>query len=140
MFCVVPRLFRRLVNARGLVADGLFVCCVVYVGWCGYSFTEQINNFIKLDLCSREISKVRKGTGAFPAVFEGHKDYYGRDVVYVHDDGHFMLLSYGSDGVPDGLDYAKLLDVPVGKRRDNCLVPSRDTVLIDGHIWQGCAK
>ena len=108
MFRVVTRFFRRLVNARGLVADGLFVCCVVYVGWCGYSFTEQINNFIKLDLSAREISEVRKRTGAFPAVFEGHKDYYGRDVVYIHDDGHSCCSADGSDGEPDGLDYAKL--------------------------------
>jgi hypothetical protein len=112
----------------------------MFVGWWLYAFTKQINNFIRLDLYSRELSKVRTDTGAFPNSFDGRKDFYGREIVYIHDDEHFLLVSYVSDGEPDGLDYRAVLDIPVGERRDNCMVPSRDTVMIDGRIWQGCAK
>ena len=137
---VVKSFLRKLWVVRGRVVLGLSLCLVVYLGWWLYAFTKQINNFIRLDQFSREVRRVRDDTGTLPIAFAGHKDFYGREVVYIHDEQHFMLLSFGSDGRPDGFDYMTILDVPVGKRRDNCLAPWRDTVMIDGWIWQGCAK
>jgi hypothetical protein len=137
---VVKPFLRKFGAARGRVVLGLSLSFMVYVGWWLYAFTKQINNFIRLSAYSEEVARLRDNAGALPAAFDAHKDFYGREVVYVHDDRHFMLVSYGSDGVPDGIDYAKFLDLPVGERRDNCMVPSRDTVMIDGRIWQGCAK
>lgn len=137
---VVKPFFRKLRAARGRVVLGLSLSFAVYVGWWLYAFTKQMNNFVRLNAYAIQVSKIREDTGSLPTAFDGRKDYYGREVVDIHDDEHFMLLSYGSDGTPDGFDYATLLDIPVGKRRDNCLAPTRDTVMIDGRIWQGCAK
>jgi hypothetical protein len=122
---------------KGRVALGLLVCFVMYVAWWSYSFTQQIRNTLTLLDYAEHI---RTNTGALPATFEGHKDYYGHEVVYIHDDEHFLLVSYGSDGVPDGFDYAKLLSEPVDRMRSNCLWPNWDTVVSCGFVWQGCGK
>jgi len=137
---VVKPFLRKLWAARGRVIVGLSLGFVAYVGWWVYAFPKQINNFITLDQYSREVRKVREDTGALPTAFDGRKDYYGGEVVYIHNDEHFMLVSYGSDGEPDGTDYAKFLDVPVGARKSNCMAPTGDTVMIGDRLWQGCAK
>jgi hypothetical protein len=128
---------RKLWSARRRVTAGLLLCCALYLGWWSYSFTQQIRNTLTLlDYAAH----IRTDTGTLPATFDGHKDYYGRDVVYFHDDEHFMFVSYGSDGEPDGRDYSKLLGVPVDRTRSNCLWPNWDTVVSCGFVWQGCGK
>jgi hypothetical protein len=131
---------QRVWSAAWRIGVALVLSFGLYFGWWLYSFTKQVNNTIMLRAYALSIYKVRDADGALPDAFVGHADYYGRDVVYAHDDRHFMLLSYGSDGEPDGPDYLRVLDVAFDKTRNNCLVPSRDTVVIDGNVWQGCGK
>ena len=69
------------------------------------------------------------------------RDRHGRPITYLHDDAHFVLVTFGSDGIPDRPDYETLLGLadPKAKRR-NCLRPTLDTVIVDGHMWQGCSE
>ena len=133
-------ILRKLWAVKGRVAVGLVLSYVMYCGWWLYSFTKQVNNTIKLNAYSEEVARLRDNAGALPAAFDGHKDWYGREVVYIHDGLHFMLVSYGSDGEPDRLDYPKLLGVRFEEHRKNCLWPNSDTVVSDRMVWQGCGK
>ena len=130
---------KRSATARW-IALGAFVCFVAYAAGWNYAFTKQVNNTIKLNAYSEEVARLRDNAGALPAAFDGHKDWYGREVVYIHDGLHFMLVSYGSDGEPDRLDYPKLLGVRFEEHRKNCLWPNSDTVVSDRMVWQGCGK
>ena len=117
-----------------------FACFVAYAGWWSYAFTKQVNNTIRLTAYSDAVAAMRDNAGELPATFDGRKDWYGRDVVYIHDDRHYMLVSYGSDGQADRADYATLLGVPFDEHRNVCLWPRRDTVVSDRMVWQGCGK
>ena len=137
---VVPRARQtaRWVTAIVCVA---VVCLVSSIAWAIYSFTLQINNFIRLDALAAEVRFIHDKTGSYPESFAGHRDVWGREVLYMHNDAHFMLVSFGSDGKPDEPDYLFMLTAPpIGVRKHNCFVSSLDTILIDSSPWQSCAK
>jgi hypothetical protein len=111
------------------------------VAW-GYDcFKKQINNFIRLSAIASEVRSRRTESGAFPETIPAYPDMWGREVLYLHNDSHFILVSFGSDGRPDNPDYASFLtDPPARVERHTCWVTSRDTVLVDSMPWQTCGK
>jgi hypothetical protein len=145
----VRSLLRRLWNAKWRLVAVLVGAYAVYLAWYTYSFTLQIRNTLMLIDYSDEVAALRDRAERLPASFDGRKDYYGHDIIYIQDDDHYMLVSYGSDGKPDRTDYATLLHVSVepgrnsldgSKRHNNCALPSWDTVIVNRDVWQGCGK
>ena len=108
---------KRSATARW-IALGAFVCFVAYAAGWNYAFTKQVNNTIRLNAYSDAVAAMRDNAGELPVSFDGRQDWYGRDVVYIHDDRDYMLVSYGSDGQADRADYATLLGVQSERARE----------------------
>jgi hypothetical protein len=113
---------------------------LLWAAWSSYSFTKQVDAWIVLDFYSRQLQKMHSEGGRYPATFDV-RDRRGEPIAYFHNDAHFVLVSFGSDGTSDGPDYGELLSStgPIKGRR-NCLRPALDTVIVDGAMWQGCSN
>lgn len=124
---------------RIAIAMGILLTLVALV-YAHLSFNSQIDNSITLQRYSRELSLLYSNSGSLPASF-AHDDHWGRPIIYLHDDQHFILASFGCDGKPDGIDLAALLTArEVSERASTCLFPWRDTVFVDGRAWSACLK
>jgi hypothetical protein len=107
----------------------------------GHTYTLQVNNFIRAYATFLETQEYRKRTGTLPTTV-GVTDVWGRAFRYETDGQNVLIVGFGSDGVPDDpsysiVSYATTSDVP---RRTACWDRTRDTVLFNAHLVQGCAK
>jgi hypothetical protein len=110
------------------------------MGWCGYSFTLQKRNTLRLLEYADDVRSLRDQSGSLPPVFVGRQDEWGRDVLYLHNDSHFMLISFGSKGRPGEDHYDHFLtDSPAPPFRMNCFMTWLDTIAVDSRLQQACA-
>jgi hypothetical protein len=123
-------------SARRL-AFGMVAVAALGIVWGLWSWTQQVNNTIRLRQMAREVEKAKANDGDCPTAFVG-VDYYGHDVLYRVEGGHYMLLSHGRDGVGDVPSFVELASAAA--KVDNCFWPNADTLVQDGRVLQGCSK
>jgi hypothetical protein len=125
---------------RKRIVAAFVLSTVALAGHYAYSgFYQQINNFIRLDTYSRELSSERDRNGQYPTYFE-KPDFWGRPVLYQTNGTTFLLVSYGADGISDSLEYSLAATVVPLIHRDACFKRNRDTIFIGRELVQGCAK
>jgi hypothetical protein len=118
----------------------VLVAAVSVMAWGSYAFTLQTRNIMELNDCADGVRSTRDQTGALPKIV-GCRDEWGRAVLYLHNDKHFALVSFGSDGEAAERDYAHLLtDTPPRVTANNCFLTRLDTIVVDSTPWQGCGK
>jgi hypothetical protein len=118
----------------------VLVAAVSVMGVGGYSFNLQKRNALRLLDYADEIRALRDRSGTLPTSFVGHKDEWGHEVLYLHNDQHFVLVSFGSNGEPGEPSYAYLLtDSPPPPFKMNCFMTWLDTVAVDSRLQQACA-
>lgn len=101
-------------------------------------YEQQINATLKTTWASTQIERRKEAAGALPVAVDV-VDYWGRPFGYFTAGECFVLVSYGSDGVPDRAYDASMCSTPPAKRR-NCLRPAEDTIFVNGDPVQFCAQ
>lgn len=95
---------------------------------------------MRLNDCADHVRSLRDQAGSLPESVEC-LDEWGRAVLYLHNDTHFALVSFGSDGKPGDPDYTHLLtDVPPHMIGNNCFLTCLDTIVVDSTPWRACGK
>ncbi len=122
----------RISSMSKLLAAGLLVVAAVGGVSVYGAFLEQINNAIMLERYAASVADERRRLGRCPSAFD-QLDVWGRRVVYRCDDGGFLLVSFGRDGVPDKTSSEQ-------RRENTCLFPNRDTMFDDSGVRQACLK
>ena len=114
-------------------------CAAVALGWLEYrAFTAQVANYMCAYGVFYRAEKGRDASGSYPKEMV-EADVYGNAINYQTNGHDVLVVSYGADGVPDRAAYTPDA-IAVMARRSACWDRNRDTVLLNGHIIQGCAK
>lgn len=66
------------------------------------------------------------------------RDVWGNQLFYAMWGGHFVVISYGSDGKPDSPDYSSRLGVDGVAASCTCGSLATDTIFVDGRPFQSC--
>ncbi len=122
-----------------LVASALVVASASGMLWLERSYSAQVN----ASLLTREVSEqiVESGTqSARASAISDSRDHWGRPFAHFEREGCLVLVSYGSDGVPDTDGYGtSLCDAPP-RPSSSCWWPTRDTVFVNGKPLKYCLK
>jgi hypothetical protein len=136
---------------------GLLVAAWSYTGhmwWQWELFAQQVHNLEIARSYQRQITAHRDALGRYPESLprliedpwiegEGHgQDRWGNDLLYSSGGDWFILVSFGRDGKPDGIDYWEQRSRLANDRGrvDICGKPNRDQVLTDLGFAQCCGK
>lgn len=116
------------IGAVALIAAGV---------WSYKLHMAQLNDAIALERCVLEIEREQRDTGRLPRSVNCF-DHYGAPIAYVVRDGTYVLISAGSDGLPDA-SYSAVdpTDIPSAS---TCLSRGADTVFVGGHPVRHCLK
>lgn len=118
-----------------LVVLALTALCV----WLERCYSAQVNASISAVKLSARIIGAKKTAPESP-VGEEMLDRWGRPFARFEHGDCLVLVSYGSDGVPDRADYGTSLCSAVPQHRSSCWWPTRDTVVVNGVPTSACMK
>jgi hypothetical protein len=108
---------------------------------------RQVSNCANLWTFGRCLHEYKEKHGNYPARladgipldwFDG-RDSWGNDILYLSDGTSFVLVSCGSDGKPDGINY---LAIHPSDRRpeEDCDDATVDQILTDTGWYRACGK
>ena len=115
-------------------------------------FEAQVNNLILFGGYHRQLRRHFDEHGFYPVdlsqidprftgALPGH-DWWGNPVLYETNGTAFVLVSYGKDGVPDGVDYWEMREAPEYQDPppEICGSWNSDQVSSDRGFHQYCGK
>jgi hypothetical protein len=137
MFRVILKRHRRILTVLAVVVLVLGALICASMVW-----SRQVTNSILVQLCSRRArDQVDASSKHELPMTVDCRDAWNRPVHYFSDGEHFVMVSYGRDGKPDSLGYAKLLRNRAGReQRSNCFSLDMDTVFVGADMYSGCLK
>lgn len=111
---------------------------ILAVGLACYAWarTDQTRNSIKLLEYVRVLERHHEESERYPSTVSGY-DYYGFPLIYLSDGDSYILVGVGKDGKADQ-EYH--IGSSLQKKDENCLSPSKDTIVVSGRVVVGCLK
>lgn len=104
--------------------------------WFELCYSAQVNASISAVNLSARILEAKKESLEPPLAL----DRWGRPFGRFEGKDCLVLVSYGSDGVPDRDDYGTSLCATIPKARSSCWWPTLDTVVVNGAPTSSCMK
>lgn len=126
---------RRRWGRTGLCIAALAGLCV----WLELCYSAQVNaSIIAVNVSARMLQAEKNPPPSSPAAID--RDRWGRPFARFEREDCLVLVSYGSDGVPDRADYGTSLCAAVPEHRSSCWWPTLDTVVVNGVPVSSCMK
>lgn len=104
-------------------------------GYLGVHEYRQIQNSVAVQNAHRCVKRAIASHQSLEAC-SGRDDAYGREIRLLHENGQYLIVSYGKDGVPDRKYHASISL----KRLQVCKNWNLDTVWTKDGSVQACLK
>jgi hypothetical protein len=107
--------------------------------WLEQSYSSQVNASILTMKTSAHMIE-RQMQPANTTLAPESRDHWGRPFAHFEREGCLVLVSYGSDGIPDTDSYGTSLCDGTQKASSSCWWPTFDTVFVNGKPIKSCLK